>query len=316
MKKVLVCLLACGVMLTGCGRKESPQPARPVVPEARFPEPSEAERTQLSRLDGLLRGPLQGLDLGWVADMGGVAVPELARLAVDATLSPDARDTAFIMLGRALSKTDLAEHPDARNEVVVPALLKGLADSDPRVRRSAAFAARFVNDARLVPALQPLLTDKDIVQEQAVLALGTSGGEMQVLPVAKLFFEIDNGTFRYSCLYSLATMNLLHDVDVAQVLRSNAGLSPADKQQNLESVAGRFAEFKVVSGLVKKLASEDAAQRREASETLQKLSLKNIPFDPAGDAQARTKAIEDWKTYLLKDFWRAPSPHPPPETTK
>jgi hypothetical protein len=291
MKKLLVCLLAYSVLLTGCGRKqEPPPPAEPLAPEARFPEPSEAEREKLRQLDGLMRGSLQGLDLSWVTEMGGAAVPELARLAVDTTLSPDGRDAVFVLLGRALSKTDLPEKPDARNEVVVPALLKGLADSEPLVRRSAAFAARFVNDARLVPALRPLLDDKDIVQEQAVLALGTSGAEMEVLPVAKLFFEIDDGVFRYSCLYSLATMSLQHDVNVAEVLRSNAGSFPADKQQNLESVAGRFAEFRIISNLV-----------------------KNIPFDPAGDPATRAKAIEDWKAYLLKDFWRAPSPHPPEE---
>jgi hypothetical protein len=312
MKKLPVLVLACSAILFGCGRKETPSPAKPAVHEARFPAASEAEHEQLSRLAGLLRGPLKGLDLKWAVDLGGVAVPELARLAGDSTLPADARDAAFVVLGNALSKTDLRDHPDARNEVVVPPLLKGFADPEPLVRRSAAFAARFVSDARIVPALRPLLGDKDIVQEQAVLALGTSGAEMEVVPIAKLFFQIDNGAFRYSCLYALSTMNLLHDVDVAQVLRSNAGSFPADKQQNLESVAGRFAEFKAVSGLVKKLASEDAAQRREASETLQKLSLKDIPFDPAGDPPARAKAIEDWKAYLLKDFWRAPSPHPLP----
>lgn len=312
MKNLPVLVLVCSVILFGCGRKESPPPTKPVIPEARFPAPSEAERAQLSKLDGLLHGPLKGLDLKWAAELGGVAVPELARLAGDSRLPADARDVVFVVLGNAVSKTDLREHPDARNEVVVPTLLKGLADPEPLVRRSAAFAARFVVDARLVPALVPLLDDKDIVQEQAVLALGTSGADMEVVPIAKLFFQIDNGVFRYSCLYALSTMNLLHDVDVAQVLRSNAGSFPADKQQNLESVAGRFVEFKAVSSLVKMLASEDVAQRREASETLGKLSLKNIPFDPAGDAPVRTKAIKDWQAYLLKDFWRAPSPHPPP----
>jgi hypothetical protein len=318
MKKLPVIVLFGTALLFGCGRKESPpvKPSAPAEkPTVRFPEPTEAESARLKQLDGALRGSLKGLDLKWAADMGAVVVPELARLAGDATLSVEARDLVFLVLGNAMKNTDLREHPDARNEVVVPVLLKGLADADLRVRRSAAFAARFVDDARLVPALRPLLEDKDIVQEQAVLALGTNGREMEVLPIAKLFFEVDNGVFRYSCLYALSMMSLVHNVNVAEVLRSNAAYFPTEKQQNLESVVGRFTEFKTIQSLVQKLASDDVTQRREANGTLQKLMLKNISFDPAGDAPARAKAIEDWKSYLLKDFWRAPSPHPPAEET-
>jgi hypothetical protein len=176
------------------------------------------------------------------------------------------------------------------------------------VQRSAAFAARFVDDARLVPPLQHLLGGTDFVQEQAVLALGTSGREMEVLPIAKLFFGTSSGKFRYSCLYSLATMCLRHDVEVASVLQQNADSFGEKNRANVESVRGRFVEFKAITALVRELSSSAATQRREVDEKLRELTGKQVAFDPTGDESARARGIEEWQNYFLKDYWLVPPP--------
>jgi hypothetical protein len=212
------------------------------------------------------------------------------------------------VLGNALKKAGIRERPDARNNLVVPVLLQALDNKDPRVKRSAAFAARFVDDARLVPALQPLLGAPDFAQEQAVLALGTSGREEEVLPIAKLFFGTANGRFRYSCLYSLATMCLRHGVDVASVLQQNAGSFAERELPNVESVRGRFVEFKAITVVFGELSSSTPSQRREANEKLRTLTGKQIVFDLADDETARALRIEEWRNYLLRDYWLVPPP--------
>jgi hypothetical protein len=298
-------------LLLGCNA-EKLTPAQPTTLSATaaplFPEPTELQGNGLASLDTLLRGSITNLNLSWVADMGNVAIPTCLREASDETVPAEGRDLVLIVLGNALKRAGFREHPDARNDLVVPVLLQALNDKGPHVQRSAAFAARFVDDARLVPALRPLLVETDFVQEQAVLALGTSGREAEVLPIAKLFFETKNSKFRYSCLYSLATMCLQHGVDVASVLQQNAG-SFADKDlPNMESVRGRFVEFKVITALVRELSSSTASQRREADENLRKLTGKQVAFDPAGDEIARARGIEEWRSYFLKDYWLVPPP--------
>jgi len=276
--------------------------------EAFFPPPTELQSNELTRLDTLLRGSITNLNLSWVADTGIVAVPACLREASDNTLSVEARDLILIVLGNALKKAGFREHPSARNHLVVPVLLQALDDKEPRVQRSAAFAARFVDDVRLVLPLRSLLGGPDFVQEQAVLALGTSGRETEVLPITKLFFETPSGKFRYSCLYSLATMCLRHDVDVASVLQQNAGGFGEKNQPNVESVRRRFVEFKAIVSLVRKLSSSVASQRREADEKLRYLTGKQVEFNPAGDETARARGIEEWRNYFLKDYWLVPPP--------
>ena len=310
MRKFGVLLLAVFLLL-GCSTDKVP-PAGPmsssVKPEAFFPPPTELQSNQLARLDTLLRGSVANLNLSWVADMGIVAIPACLRKAGDNTLPVEARDLILIVLGNTLKKAVFRERPGARNNLVVPVLLQALDDKEPRVQRSAAFAARFVDDARLVPPLQLLLGGPDFVQEQAVLALGTSGGEMEVLPIAKLFFGTSSGKFRYSCLYSLATICLRHDVDVASVLQQNSGSFGEKNLSNVESVRGRVVEFKIITALVRELSSSAATQRRGADEKLRKLTGKQVAFDPAGDETTRTRGIEEWQNYFLKDYWRVPSP--------
>jgi len=305
-------LLAAVSLLLGCSTEELP-PAEPALrlarPGALFPEPTELQSNRLARLDALLRRPVTDLNLSWVADMGVVAVPTCLREAGDNTLSVEARNLILIVLGNALKKDGFREHPDAKNDLVVPVLLRPLDDKEPRLQRSAAFAARFVDDARLVPALRPLLGGPDYVQEQAVLALGTSGREMEVLPIAKLFFETSSGKFRYSCLYSLATMCLRHDVDVASVLQQNAGSFGEKNSSNVESVRERFVEFKAITVLLRELSSSAASQRRTADEKLRKLTGKQVTFDPTGDETARARGIQEWQDYFLKDYWLVPPPH-------
>lgn len=280
-------------------------------PAPLFPEPTEMQSKQLVRLDTLLRGSITNLNLSWVADMGIVAIPTCVREAGDETLPVEGRDLALIVLGKALKKAGFREHPDARNDLVVPVLLQALNDKEPRVQRSAAFAARFVDDARLLPALRALLVAPDFVEEQAVLALGTSGREAEVLPIAKLFFGTTSGMFRYSCLYSLATMCLQNGVDVASVLRQNAGSFAEKDLPNMESVRGRFVEFKAIAVLVKELSSSTAAQRRAADANLRKRTGKQVAFDPVGDEMARARGIEEWRSYFLKDYWLVPPPSKP-----
>ncbi len=298
-------------LLLGCGTEKLP-PAGPasqsIKPETFFPESTELQSNRLARLDALLRGSVANLNLSWVSDMGIVAIPACLREAGDNTLPVEARDLILIVLGNTLKKAGFREHADARNNLVVPVLLQALDDKEPRVQRSAAFAARFVDDPRLVPALQPLLGGPDFVQEQAVLALGADGREMEVLPIAKLFFETSSGKFRYSCLYSLATMCLRHGVDVASVLQQNAGSFGEKNLSNVESVRGRFVEFQAITALVRELSSSAVSQRREADERLRKLTGRQVAFDPTGDETARARGIEEWQNYFLKDYWLVPPP--------
>jgi hypothetical protein len=280
--------------------------APPIKHEATFPQPTESQSNELARLDAWLRGPVTKLDLFWVADMGAVAVPTCVREAGDETLSASARDLALIVLGNALQKARFHESPGVGNDLVVPVLVEALRDAEPRVRRSAGYAARFVDDSRLVPALEARLSDIAPVQEQAVLALGTSGREPQVVPVVKLFLRTDSGAFRYSCLYSLAIMCLLHDVDVASVLQQNAAAFGVNDQSNLESVTGRFVDFRAMAVLVRRLSSSNLSERRDADEKLRKLTGKTMAFDPAGDASTRQRAVDQWRKYFLKDYWLVP----------
>jgi len=298
-------------LLSGCSVEKLPSThSTPLSakPAPLFPEPTELQSNQLAHLNTLLRGSITNLNLSWVADLGIVAIPTCLREARDETVPVEGRDLILIVLGNALKKAGFREHSDGRNDLVVPVLLRALDDRDPHVQRSAAFAARYVDDARLVPALQRLLIAPDFVQEQAALALGTSGREAEVLPIAKLFFETTSGKFRYSCLYSLATMCLQHDVDVASVLQQNVGDFADKDQQNVESVRGRFVEFKAITVLVKELSSNAASGRREADEKLRKLTGKQVAFDPAGDDTARARAVEEWRNYFLKDYWLVPLP--------
>lgn len=313
MKRFGLVLLAVSLFV-GCRTNRLP-PAKPATSpakaEASFPLPTLSQSEQLARLHPLLRGPVTRLDLSWVAGMGAVAIPACTREASDEKLSVDAHDLILIVLGNTLKKAEFYKSPDRKNDLVVSVLLKALSDPEPSVRRSAAFAARFVDDARLVPELHQLLNDKAFVQEQAVLALGMSGRETEVLPIAKLFFETDNGTFRYSCLYSLATMCLLHDVDVASVLERNTATFGEKNLQNVDSVSRRFMEFNAITALVKKLSSRDASKRRDADEKLRKLTGKRVAFDPSAHYAVRQRGIEEWQKYFLKDYWLVPSPSPP-----
>jgi hypothetical protein len=301
-------------LLVGCTtrRQSLVEPVPPSVrSEAPFPEPTAAQSNQLARLDSLLRGPVARLDLSWVSDMGSVAIPACAREAANETLSFEARDLILIVLGNTLQKAKFSESHRSWNDLVVPVLLKALADTEPRVRRSAAYAARFVDDARLVPALRALLRDDAPVQEQAVLALGMSGREAEVTPVATLFFTTESGKFRYSCLYSLATMCLLHGVDVATVLETNMASFGQKNVNNVESVRQRFVAFKAMTELVQQLSLPDSSERKDANEKLHKLTGQQVTFDPAGNDAERQRGIEEWRKYLLKDYWLVPSPSKP-----
>jgi len=306
--------LVCLSVLAGCstGRLPVVEPAAPSVRhEVAFPQPTEAQSNRLAQLDALLRSSDTKLDLSWVADMGLVAIPTCVREAGDKTLSANARDLMLIVLGNALQNAQFYENPADRNDLVVPVLLKALNDEEPRVRRSAGYAARFVDDSRLVPALDARLSDAPPVQEQAVLALGTSGREPEIVPIMKLFLGTASGTFRYSCLYSLAMMCLLHNVDVASVLRQNVATFGEKNRSNLESVTGRFVDFRAMAILVRRLSLTDLAERRDADEKLRKLTGKTMGFDPAGDLTTRQRGIELWRKYFLKDYWLVPSPSKP-----
>ena len=304
-------LLLAAALLLGCSTEKLPpvEPAPLSLKSAPlFPEPTELQSNQLARLDTSLHGSIANLNLSWVADMGLVAIPTCLREAGDDTLPVEGRDLILVVLGNALRTAGFREHPDARNNLVVPVLIQALDEKVPHVQRSAAFAARFVDDARLVPALQPLLGAPDFVQEQAVLALGTSGHETEVLPIAKLFFGTADAKFRYSCLYSLATMCLRHGVDVASVLQQNAGSFAEKDLPNVESVRRRFVEFKAITVVFGELSSRTPTQAHEANEKLRKLTGKQIAFDPAGDETARARGIEEWRNYLLKGYWLVPPP--------
>jgi hypothetical protein len=302
------------VLLVGCSTKHQPL-AEPVTADihsqAPFPQPTTTQSNQLARLDTLLHGPVAGPDLSWVADMGAVAIPACAREATNETLSFRARDLILLVLGNVLQKAEFGEPPRSWNDLLVPVLLKALGDAEPRVKRSAAYVARYVDDARLAPALRALLRDEAPVQEQAVLALGMSGREAEVMPIATLFFMTKSGKFRYSCLYSLATMCLLHGVDVATVLEKNMSSFGQKNVDNVDSVRQRFVEFKAMTELVQQLSSLDESERRDADGKLRELTGRQVTFDPAGDNTARQRGIEEWRNYLLKDYWLVPSPSKP-----
>ena len=87
-------------------------------------------------------------------------------------------------------------------------------------------------------------------------------------------------------MYSLATMCLRHDVEVASVLQQNAGGFGEKNQPNVESVRRRFVEFKAIVSLVRKLSSSAASQRHEADEKLRYLTGKQVEFNPAGNETA------------------------------
>ncbi len=301
MKRLSV-LAVCWLLVCGCGQKPETPPV--VNPLDLFPKPNEFQSNQLARASESLRGSVTNLDLSWVVDMGAVAVPALVAWAGDTNLTAEARDGVLILLGNSLKKIALHETPDARNELLVPVLVRGISDADVRVRRSAAYAARWMCDGRLVTPLRALFADKDIAQEQAVLAVGSNGGEMEVLPVLKMFFETSDGKFRYSCLYALSTLCLRRDVDVAVVLRQNATVFGEKNVANADSLAGRFAEWRAYRNLVKQLESPDATARQQAEDALAKIS-------PAKEVTG----VEAWKKYLVSDFWLQPPPPKPPAAT-
>ncbi len=147
-------------LLFGCSTEKpaliQPNPLS-AKPEPLFSEPTEIQSNRLADLDTLLRGSVANLNLSWVSDMGVVAIPICLREAGDETLPVEGRDLILIVLGNALKKAGFREHPDARNNLVVPVLLQALDYRDPHVQRSAAFAARFVDDTRLVPGCCSLL---------------------------------------------------------------------------------------------------------------------------------------------------------------
>jgi HEAT repeat protein len=212
-----------------------------------------------------------------------------------------------------MGKAGLYNHPDRRNDLIVPVLFESMGDQDSAVREAAAYASRFIQDARLAPVLEALLQDKKGVQEQAVLGLGSNGGQEDVLPVAKLFFATNNGVFRLSCLHALATMSLDRDVDVAGVLRENSAVFGEAKQANVKRVTGRFVKFQELRDLVKRLAAPDATVRRQASAALRERTLQRIEFNADGDETSRAQAIQQWREYLLKDYWRGPTKQKPPQ---
>jgi hypothetical protein len=106
-------------------------------------------------------------------------------------------------------------------------------------------------------------------------------------------------------------MCLRHGVDVAAVLGQSEASFGEKNRRNVESVSGRFVEFKAIAALVRKLSSGDVSKRRDADEKLRKLTGKQIAFDPAGDDIARRRGIEEWEKYLLKDYWLVPPPPKP-----
>lgn len=300
--KRLGVLTICCLTLFGCGRKPEPppSPAAPatVNPLDLFPKPTEFQSNRLAEAAAELRGSVTNLDLSWIVDIGAAGVPALVEWAGNTNLTVEARDGVLILLGNSLKKLAFYETPDARNDLIAPVIIRSLGDADPRVRRSAAYAARWMCDGRLVAPLRVLFADKDFVQEQAVLATGSNGGEMEVLPVLKLFFETNDGKFRYSCLYALSTLCLRTDVDVAGILRQNATGFGEKNAANAETLAGRFAEWRAYRNLVMKLDSPD---KQQAEETLAKMAPdKNLT------------GSEAWRKYLVSDFWLQPPPPKPP----
>jgi hypothetical protein len=161
--------------------------------------------------------------------------------------------------------------------------------------------------------LEALLQDKKGVQEQAVLGLGSNGGQQDVLPVAKQFFATNNGVFRLSCLHALAMMSLDRDADVAGVLRENSAVFGEAKQANVKHVTERLVRFQELRDLVKRLDAPDAEVRRQASGALRERTQQRIEFNADGDEASRAQAIRQWREYLLKDYWRGPVKPKPPQ---
>ena len=279
--------------------------------EELFAKPTEFDRPRLERLRSQLEGSVSNLNLTWVSNIGEPAIPTLVQLAGDKTLPVMSRNLALVVLGNALRKARLWDHPDRRNNVIVPVLFDALGDQDANVRGAAAYASRFLYDRRLVPILEPLLQDKPAVQEQAVTALGSNGGEAEVLPIAKLLFATDNNLFRQSCVYALASICVRRDVDVAGILSNNAAGFGLDNRANVQSGIGRFTEVQKLRDLVKQLNAKDIAARKSAFEELQMQANVRIAFDPEADETARKQSIDRWRGYLLQDFWRAPMSNTP-----
>ncbi len=315
------CLLACCcALVAGCATKEAAapasKPAAPVAtapavpPEELFAKPTAFDRARLDGLHTELEGVVTNLNLSWVAGIGEAAIPTLVRLAGDKTLPAISRNLALVVLGNAEGKAGLYGHPDRRNDLIVPVIFESLGDQDASVREAAAYAARYVRDARLAPGLEALLQDKKGIQEQAVLGLGSNGGPDDVVPIAKLFFTTDNGVFRLSCVHSLAMLSLDHGIDVASILRNNSAVFGEEKQENVRNVTTRFVEFQALRDLVKQLGAANAGARRQASEALRARGRTRIDFDPEADEAVRAQAIQRWRTYLLLDYWRAPKPKP------
>jgi HEAT repeat protein len=287
-----------------------PKASAPAGSEEWFVKPAVINRPRLRGLHSQLEGSVSNLNLTWVANIGEAAIPTLLQLAADRTLPAASRNLVFIVLGNASRKAKLFDHPDRRNDAIVPVLFEGLGDEAANVRGSAAYASRYVNDARLVPGLEPLLQDKEAVQEQAVLALGNNGGAAHVVPIAKLLFATDVAVFRESCVYALASICVRRDVDVAGIFSNNAAAFGQDNLLNVRIGVGRFTEFQKLRDLVKKLNAKDAAARKKALQTLRAQTGAKIDFDPEADEAARAQAIERWRGYLLQDYWRAPRPSP------
>jgi len=313
------CLLACCcALVSGCASMEAMEPATEpvaptavIAPEDLFAKPTPFDRARLAGLHTELEGTVSNLNLSWVSNIGEPAIPTLVRLAGDRTLPALSRNLALAVLGNASSKAGLYNHPDRRNDLIVPVLFESMSDQDESVREAAAYASRFIHDARLVPVLEALLQDKKGIQEQAVLGLGSNGGPEDVLPVAKLFFTVNNGMFRMSCVHALAMMNLDRDVDVAGVLRENSAVFGEDNQVNVKSVTERFVKLQELRDLVKQLNAPDVAARRQAFEALRERAKAKIDFNPEGDEASRAQAIQRWREYLLKDYWRTPKPKQP-----
>ncbi len=316
---LFICCAVAGwlALVSGCIGSDvtapsQPNASTPAGSEELFAKPAEVNRPRLQGLHSQLEGSVSNLNLTWVANIGEAAIPTLLQLAADRTLPVTSRNLVFIVLGNASRRAKLFDHPDRRNDAIVPVLFEGLGDEDANVRGSAAYASRYVNDARLVPGLEPLLQDKEAVQEQAVLALGNNGGAAHVVPLAKLLFATDSLPFRESCVYSLASICVKRDVDVAGIFSNNAASFGQDNLLNARIGAERFTKFQKVRDLVKQLNARDADARKRAIEALRAQTSARIDFDPEADEATRARAVERWRGYLLQDYWKSPKPNPSP----
>ena len=162
------CLLACCcALVSGCASKEAMEsaaepvaPSAVVAPEDLFARPTPFDRARLAGLHTELEGSVSNLNLSWVANIGEPAIPTLVHLAGDRTLPAVSRNLALVVLGNASSKAGLYNHPDRRNDLIVPVLFESMGDQDGSVREAAAYASRFIYDARLTPVLDALLQDR------------------------------------------------------------------------------------------------------------------------------------------------------------